>query len=58
VSARSLFYGGETHGQPHLSDAGATLYDTVVDPVLVPAGEMVGLAMRSGFALFDKIAFS
>ena len=57
VSARYLFYEGMTDRQPHFSDSGVTLYDTLDYPVYGLAGEKVKLALRSVYSLFDKLAF-
>jgi tetratricopeptide (TPR) repeat protein len=57
VSARYLLYEGVAQRQPHFSDAGVTLADTEDYPVFGLAGEKVKLALRSGYSLFDKMAF-
>jgi hypothetical protein len=57
VSARYLLYEGVTDRQPHFSDRGVTLYDTMEYPVYGLAGEKVKLALRSAYSLFDKLAF-
>ncbi len=57
VSARYLLYEGMTDRQPHFSDRGVTLYDTLDYPVYGLAGEKVKFALRSVYSLFDKLAF-
>ena len=57
VSARYLLYEGVTDRQPHFSDTGVTLYDTLDHPVYGLAGEKVKFALRSVYSLFDKLAF-
>lgn len=57
VSARYLLYEGVSDRQPHFSDSGVTLYDTLDYPVYGLAGEKVKLALRSVYSLFDKLAF-
>jgi hypothetical protein len=57
VSARYLLYEGVSQRQPHFSDAGVTLVDTEDYPVFGLAQEKVKLALRSGYSLFDKMAF-
>ena len=57
VSARYLLYEGMNDRQPHFSDRGVTLYDTLDYPVYGLAGEKVKFALRSVYSLFDKLAF-
>ncbi len=57
VSARYLFYEGVSQRQPHFSDAGVTLHDTLDYPVFGLSEEKVKLALRSVYSLFDKMAF-
>jgi len=57
VSARYLLYEGATDRQPHFSDGGVSLYDTMEYPVYGLAGEKVKFALGAAYSLFDKMAF-
>lgn len=57
VSARYLYHEGVTSDGPHFSDRGVLLYNTLDYPAYSLAIEKVKSAFRTGYALFDKIAF-
>lgn len=57
VSARYLYYEGVHASDPHFSDRGVLLYNTLDYPVYSLAIEKVKSAFRTSYALFNKIAY-
>lgn len=57
VSARYLYYEGTRATDPHFSDRGVLLYNTLDYPIYSLAVEKVKAAFRASYALFDKIAY-
>lgn len=57
VSARYLYYEGLYGVDPHYSDRGVLLYNTLDYPAYSLAVEKMRAAFRIGYSLFDKIGF-
>ncbi|MFV1980020.1 MAG: LA2681 family HEPN domain-containing protein [Rhodothermia bacterium] len=57
VSARFLFFEGSHMVEPHYSDAGVHLYDTMDYPCYGLSTEKVRIAFRMAYSLLDKTAF-
>lgn len=57
VSARYLYFEGLHSHEPHFSDQGVLLYNTLDYPAYSLATEKTRTAFRIAYSLFDKIAF-
>jgi hypothetical protein len=57
ASARYICYEGLRERDPHFSDRGVLLYNTLDYPAYSLAAERTRVAFRMAYSLFDKIAF-
>ncbi len=57
VSARYLYYEGLNDKEPHYSDRGVLLFNTLDYPEYSLASEKMKSAFRVAYSLFDKVAF-
>jgi len=57
VSARLLFFEGAQTREPHYSDRGVVLFNTMDYPVYCLALEKQKLAFRAAYSILDKVAF-
>lgn len=57
VSARWLHYDAVNTGEPHFSDRGVLLHNTLDYPSYSLAVEKLKLSYRAAYSIFDKIAF-